>query len=63
MNDYLIRRLAADRRAVLVAGAQHRAQVRDARAARRAAAEDRPLPRLRVRVPRFLARRAAGTTA
>lgn len=61
MNDYLMRQLAADRQTALIAGAWRRAQVREALTARRAAAGDRPLPR--VRVLRFSVRHAARTTA
>jgi len=61
MNDYLTRQLTADRQTAMIAAARHRAQVREALAARRSQTGDRARPR--VRVLRFTVRRTASTTA
>jgi len=47
MNDYLTRQLIADRQAAVTASMRHRAQVREALAARRSPT-GKPLPRLRL---------------
>ena len=48
MNDYLTRQLIADRQAAVTASMRHRAQVREALAARRSPTGNDPLPRLRL---------------
>lgn len=57
MNEYLSRQLIADRQTALAASMRRRAQVRQARAARRTPAANRPL--LRIGSFRFTVRRAA----
>lgn len=61
MNDYLTRQLTADRQTAMIAAARHRAQVREALAARRSQTGGRARPQ--GRVLRFPVRRTASTTA
>jgi hypothetical protein len=49
MNDYLTRQLIADRQATIAAAAEHRAQVREALAARRSRGQHHPLFRRTVK--------------
>ena len=61
MNDYLTRQLVADRQTAMITTARHRAQVREALAARRSQTGGQARPQMRV--PRIPVRRTASTTA
>lgn len=64
MNDYVARKLIADRQATIAATMKHNAQVREALAARRSRTADRPLARFSwFTVKRYAARPVRATLA